>query len=154
MRLESRDGTWFDLRVLRRQRLELRGARPGNDWCADWLVLRGEACVPDGRRWAFVEPCLTPWEGQRLGEWLRAVAGRGGEPVVPRGSGLLFAEPLLSLAFDDARADRRLLRVHLTGAAAWPDPADGRPRGGGFALDLTEAGLLRAADAWSAALPG
>ena len=143
MRLESRDGTWVDLTVLRRQRTEHRGRRPEEDWAADWLVVRGEVSLPGSPaagselRWTFREPCLTPWEGRRLGSWLRAAA----EEPLP-GTTLRFTEPLLSLVLDDARADRRLLRVHVTAA---PDPH-------ALALDVGVAGLRRAAAAWSADL--
>jgi hypothetical protein len=148
VRLESRDGAWVDLRVLRRQRSEQRGRRPEEDWALDWLVVRGEVRSPDGPAWTFREPCLTPWEGRRLASWLRSAAAPPGRGVRP-GSPLLFAEPLLSFVLDDARADRRLLRVHLTGAAGPAEPLPGRPRGGAVALDVGADGLLRAAADWS-----
>lgn len=157
MLLESRDGARVDLRVIRRQRSELRGLRAGDaDWSTDWLVVRGQVRLADGVAWTYQEPCLTPWEGQRLGSWLRAVAGPddGSPPLLPRGSGLVFTEPLLSLAYDDAREDRRLVRVHLTGSAGLPDPGGAGPRGGGVALDLDAGQLRRAADDWAAELTG
>jgi hypothetical protein len=148
VRLESRDGAWVDLTVLRRQRTELRGRRPEDDWAADWLVVRGEVALPGELRWTFREPCLTPWEGRRLVSWLRAVAEGPPGGAAP-GATLRFTEPLVSLALDDARADRRLLRLHVTGAAA-PQPA--RPLGGGVVLDVAVTDLRRAAAAWSADL--
>ena len=75
-------------------------------------------------RWTFREPCLR----------------------------LRLTEPLLSLAFDGARADRRLVRVHVTGAAAPLEPGTGRLLPGGVALDVGTAGLRRAAADWSADL--
>jgi hypothetical protein len=147
VRLESRDGAAVDLRVLRRQRTELRGRRPEDDWAADWLLVRGELRVPGEPPWTFREPCLTPWEGRRLGSWLRAVAA--GPPAVSPGDTLRFAEPALSLALDAVREDRRLVRVHLAGAAA--------PLGSGalgVLLDVGADGLQRAAGEWSADLDG
>jgi hypothetical protein len=151
VRLESRDGAWVDLRVLRRQRTEQRGRRPEEDWAADWLVVRGELRLPDELHWTFREPCLTPWEGRRLGSWLRAVADGPPGGAAP-GTTLRFAEPLLSLALDAARADRRLLRLHVTGAAAPLEQGTGRLLPGGLALDLGTAQLRRAAAEWSADL--
>jgi hypothetical protein len=147
VRLESRDGAWVDLRVLRRQRTEQRGRRPEEDWATDWLVVRGEVQLPGDLHWTFREPCLTPWEGRQLASWLRAAA----DGPVP-GTTLRFAEPLLSLALDAVREDRRLLRLHVTGAAAPLDAAAGRASGGGLALDLDVGALRRAADDWSAHL--
>jgi hypothetical protein len=157
VRLESRDGAWVDLTVLRRQRTEHRGRRPEEDWATDWLVVRGEVSLPGSAtacsplRWTFREPCLTPWEGRRLVSWLRSVAD-GLLHGAASGTTLRFAEPLLSLALDGARADRRLLRVHVTGAAAPLEPGTGRLLPGGVALDVGTAGLRRAAADWSADL--
>jgi hypothetical protein len=150
--LTSADGAWFDLRLLRRQVVEVRAVRLGeDDWSADWLLVRGEVCTAEGDHWTFREPCLTAWEGQRLGSWLRAVAGDG-EPALPAGSTLRFADPTLSFALDAARGGRRLLRVHLTGPAGLPDPAGGPPRPGGVPLDVHVEGLDLAAADWTAGL--
>ncbi|MCW2581980.1 MAG: hypothetical protein JWQ53_770 [Klenkia sp.] len=146
MRLASWDGAWVDLRVLRRQTLELRAVeldRP--DWSETWLLVRGEVHTAQGRHWVFREPCLTPWDAQRTGSWLRTVA-EAPEPLL--GEGLVFREPALSFVLDAARDDRRLLRVHLAGAAAWTDPSSGAPLGGGVPLDVDVEGLLAAARAW------
>jgi hypothetical protein len=153
VRLSSADGAWFDLRLLRRQVVEVRAVRLSEaDWAADWLLVRGEVRTAEGERWAFREPCLTAWEGQRLGSWLRAVAGVGHAPTVAAGTALRFADPTLSFALDDARGDRRLLRVHLTGAAGLRDPAGGAPRGGGVPLDVPAGDLGLAAADWAAEL--
>ncbi|KQS71538.1 hypothetical protein [Modestobacter sp. Leaf380] len=147
MRLTSWDGAWLDLRVLRRQALELRAVeldRP--DWSETWVVVRGEVRTTDGRHWVFREPCLTPWEAQRLGSWLRAV-GEAPDGLV--GEGLVFREPELSFVLDAAREDRRLLRAHLAGSAAWADPVSGRLLGGGVPLDVTAEDLALAAHEWT-----
>jgi hypothetical protein len=141
VRLQSRDGAWVDLSLLRRQRTEQRGRRPEEDWAADWLVVRGEVFVPDELHRTFREPCLTPWEGRRLASWLRSAADGPPDGAAP-GSTLRFTEPLLSLVLDDARAERRLLRVHVTGG---PDPCV-------LALDVDAPALHRAAAGWSADL--
>jgi hypothetical protein len=151
VRLESRDGAWVDLTVLRRQRSEQRGRRPEEDWSTDWLVVRGEVHLAGELHWTFREPCLTPWEGRRLASWLRSVAEGPPGGSAP-GTTLRFAEPLLSLALDATRDDRRLLRVHVTGAAAPLEPGTGALLTGGLALDLGAAQLRRAAAAWSADL--
>ena len=112
MRLTSWDGAWVDLRVLRRQTLELRAVeldRP--DWSETWLLVRGEVHTAEGRHW-------------------------------------VFREPSLSFVLDAARDDRRLLRVHLAGAAAWTDPVSGAPLGGGVPLDVDVEGLVAAAREW------
>ncbi len=147
MRLTSRDGAWLDLRVLRRQTLQQRAVElDREDWSQTWLLVRGEVHTADGRHWVFREPCLTPWEAQRLGSWLRAVAH---EPAGLIGQGLVFDEPALSFVLDAAREDRRLLRAHLAGPAAWVDPASGAVLGGGVPLDLEVGGLAAAAQEWS-----
>lgn len=147
MRLTSWDGAWLDLRVLRRLNLELRSVeldRP--DWSETWVLVRGEVRTGDGRHWVFREPCLTPWEAQRLGSWLRAV---GEAPDALVGQGVVFAEPALSFVLDATRDDRRLLRVHLSGPAAWADPDTGTTHGGGVPLDVDAAELATAAVAWA-----
>ncbi len=146
MRLTSLDGAWLDLRVLRRQTVEQRSVELGRpDWSESWVLVRGEVRTADGRHWVFREPCLTPWEAQRLGSWLRAV-GRAPEELV--GEGLVFREPALSFVLDAAREDRRLFRTHLAGAAAWADPDSGVLLGGGVPLDVTAVELAVAARAW------
>ncbi|SCX55584.1 hypothetical protein SAMN03159343_3323 [Klenkia marina] len=148
MRLASADGAWLDLRVLRRQAVEVRAVELDRaDWAQTWLLVRGEVRTADGRGWVFREPCLTPWEGNQLGSWLRAVAERPGGLL---GTGLLAADPTLSWVLDDARGDRRLLRVHLTGPAAWTDPVTAEQVGGGVPLDVTVGTLLGAAEEWLA----
>ncbi|SDP34348.1 hypothetical protein SAMN05660199_03674 [Klenkia soli] len=150
MRLASVDGALLDLRVLRRQSLEVRAVeldRP--DWTQTLLLVRGEVRTADGRHWVFREPCLTPWDGHRLAGWLRAVA-HGPEGVL--GEGLVFTDPTLSWVLDAAREDRRLLRVHLSGPAAWTDPGTGVRLGGGVPLDVEVGALTAAADEWAAAV--
>lgn len=150
MKLTSWDGAWLDLRVLRRQTLELRSVElDREDWSETWVLVRGEVRTADGRHWVFREPCLTPWEAQRLGSWLRAVAEAPDRVV---GEALVFREPALSFVLDAARDDRRLLRVHLSGPAAWADPDDGALRGGGVPLDVDTAGLSAAVTEWAAEL--
>lgn len=147
MRLTSRDGAWLDLRVLRRQTVEQRAVELARaDFSQTWLLVRGEVHTAEDRHWVFREPCLTPWEGQRLGSWLRTVA-RSATTVL--GAGLLFAEPSLSFVLDAAREDRRLLRAHLAGPAAWVDPASGAVLGGGIPLDVDITALTTAAADWS-----
>lgn len=147
MRLTSADGAWVDLRVLRRQSVEVRAVElHREDWVQSWLLVRGEVSTAEGRHWVFREPCLTPWEGNQLASWLRTVAAHPDEVL---GRGVLAADPALSWVLDAARADRRLLRVHLAGPAAWTDPATGEAVGGGVPLDVAVPDLLAAADAWA-----
>jgi hypothetical protein len=148
VRLESVDGAVLDLRVLRRQTLEVRAVeldRP--DWTQTLLLVRGEVRTADGRQWVFREPCLTPWDGHRLAGWLHAVADR---PDGVLGEGLVFTDPSLSWVLDAAREGRRLLRVHLSGPAAWTDPATGSRLGGGVPLDVDVDALTVAARDWAA----
>jgi len=148
VRLASADGAWVDLRVLRRQSVEVRAVElDREDWAHTWLLVRGEVHTAEGRHWVFREPCLTPWEGNQLGSWLRTVAEHPDEVL---GRGVLAGDPALSWVLDAARAERRLLRVHLAGPAAWTDPTTGAPLGGGVPLDVDVAALLAAADDWSA----
>ncbi len=56
-------------------------ARPGTDWDANWLVVRGQVTTADALDWSFTDPCLTTWEAQELSAWLRGVV-QG--VVVPR----------------------------------------------------------------------
>ncbi len=150
MRLASADGAVLELGVLRRQTLEVRAVeldRP--DWTQTLLLVRGEVRTADGRHWVFREPCLTPWDGHRLAGWLRAVAEH---PAGVLGEGLVFADPSLSWVLDAAREERRLLRVHLSGQAAWTDPVTGGRLGGGVPLDVDVDALTAAARDWAAAV--
>ena len=45
----------------------------GDEWDSNWLLVKGIACL-DGRKWEFVDPCLTTFEAQRLANWLEATA--------------------------------------------------------------------------------
>ena len=64
----------------------------------------------------------------------------------------MFADPSLSWVLDAAREERRLLRVHLSGPAAWTDPVTGGRLGGGVPLDVDVDALTAAARDWAAAV--
>ncbi|MDQ1476726.1 MAG: hypothetical protein QOE62_1955 [Actinomycetota bacterium] len=81
MKLESSDGALVTLRPERYQ-FGAGASTRDRDWDANWLVVRGDVRIEDGREWSFSDACLTTWEAPSLGAWLTGAAS-GVVPVVP-----------------------------------------------------------------------
>lgn len=125
---------------------EFGATGPGGDWDANWLVIHGSVRTSTGEEWAFEDPCLTTWEADELGAWLRAAA----DGDAPEGL-LTFTEP--NLGFSIARNEEPLiLRVHLSleSLAAARRPEDLYAYS--VPLTLRRQDLLAAARTWHAAL--
>jgi hypothetical protein len=130
MLLTSVDGALVDLRIAGYQ-YPRRSAVGKQDWDANWLNLRGDVTLADGRTWSFEDPCLTTWEARQLGDWLQAAAA-GLVPVSafgtdePEGRLLAFTEPNLAFSLECLTGDQATVRVHLSLEALppWQPSAD------------------------------
>lgn len=118
MELRSVDGAQVRLRPLRYQFSEVGGARSERDWDANWLVIRGDVRLADGRSWSFEDPCLTTWEARELGRWLRGVASGAVQPTPFDGSDEerieVFTEPNVALSLAARDEVNAAVRVHLS----------------------------------------
>jgi hypothetical protein len=111
----------------------------------------------DGKSWTFEDPCLTTWEAQALGNWLREAAA-GTVPVSPFGTGepeghlLVFTEPNLAFSVESRSSGQVGVRVHFSLEAA-PPWLDGDQRTDTFdhvvLIRLPAAELADAADSWT-----
>lgn len=154
VRLTSTDGTVVELQPLRYQFPAAAGAGP-QDWDANWLVIRGDVHLPDGRRWHFQDPCLTTWEAAELAGWLRSVAAGEVEahPLPPDEDRLLaFTEPNLGFSLGSTGEGASQIRVHfsLEAAPPWsrPPEADAELYDFFVIVSTTVADLTRAVDEW------
>lgn len=165
--LRSEDGTALRLSISGYQFEGL--TTPDDDrWDASWLLVQGDARTSTGTAWSFVHPCLTTWEANQLGRWLRAAA-HGGLPDAPYGRGqndwddygevrtpgiLHFTEP--NLAFRLAGRDDTSVSVvvRFSHEALPPSPSGQRDLADMVSLALTveRNSLHAAADAWLAGL--
>lgn len=155
MILRSNDGTRVELRPLRYQYPELTGDGSGDDWDANWLIIRGDVRLQQGGSWSFEHPCLTTSEARELGSWLRGVVTGAIQPTTFGGDDdehlKAFTEPNLAFSLaarDDADA---AIRVHLSHEARTPWPVGPADRGlHDFYVVATVplAEIVRAAGAW------
>lgn len=151
MELTSRTSSRFWLVVSGYQYPGLPGEGP-QDWDANWLIIQGEVELPDGRRSSFVDPCLTTWEADDLGAWLRRVS-RGEALTAPdRGPAVEFLEPNLGFRAMQGEDGRIELRVYLSLEAEPPWVMEGAPgvHRNYVTMDLTREQLADAAEAWLA----
>ena len=162
MKLPSRDGAGVELRPVRyqfpsiRPRVSPRKASEERDWDANWLIVRGDVRMVDGRRWSFEDPCLTTWEASELADWLRRVASGHVPPSPPGDIEKLFTEPNVAFSLEGRDDGRVRLRVHLSLEALPPwsrDSAD-RPEVLAFfvVVDLSTQELTTAASEWTVEL--
>jgi hypothetical protein len=115
--LTSRDQARVELQIASYQFPSIKAHGP-HDWDANWLTVSGIVTLADGKTWSFNDPCLTTWEAEELGSWLRDVAA-GTIPPSPLGTGepeklLTFTEPNLALSLEARAADRLRIRVHFS----------------------------------------
>lgn len=119
------------------------------DWDANWLMIRGDIRTAGGRRWEFLDPCLTTWEVRDLSAWLRRAAVSGG---AARRRRIAFTEPNLTFSFRRRRAGRACLEACFSHEALPPWAArdhDGRQTGKyALTLDISREYLIHAARAW------
>ena len=152
MRLASDDGAVVELQPLR---YEFGPSPEPRDWDANWLVVAGQVALPDGRSWAFTEPCLTTWEARALGSWLRAVGDGDVAPTAFDGDeddlSLAFTEPDLALSLASRNVAVSVVRLHLSYGARppWPSDPDGPWVVASFVeLRLTPDALAAAVASW------
>jgi hypothetical protein len=117
VRLRWSDGAQVELRPVRYQFPPVRDSWTG-DWDANWLVIRGDVWLADGRSWSFEDPCLTTWEARELGAWLRGVVSGTVQPTPFDGSDEerieLFNEPNVALSLAARDEANTTARVHLS----------------------------------------
>jgi hypothetical protein len=71
MRLESKEGHVFEMRIVGYQFPHLETA----DYDSNWLFIAGEVVHPKGT-WQFSDPCLLTYEVARLASWIDSIAER------------------------------------------------------------------------------
>lgn len=116
MRLDSLDGARVTLRPLGYQ-FETVPSSGDDVWDPNWLVVRGEIVLADGRSWAFTDPCLTTFEGRRLGAWLEGVIAGEVRPAPldeDDERGAVFLEPVIAFSLAERDTTAVTLRVHLS----------------------------------------
>jgi len=106
MHLASNDGRSFRLSIAGYQ-FPARRADGPKDWDANWLRIRIEAAVSDGR-WSLIFPCMTTWDAAGLADWLEGFA-RGMGPDERLG----FTEPNLAFEVRTDPGQRRVMRVYF-----------------------------------------
>jgi hypothetical protein len=159
MRLRSLDGERVDLLIASYQYPSRRGSgNPGFDWDANWLMIRGDVQLADGRSWHFEEPYLQASEARALEDWMRGVLAGSVMPStfevqIPDKQLLFFTEPHLALSLASRDYGRAQLRFHFS-LEALPPWQRGLP--GEFALyaffvllDITPEGLSSAVADWA-----
>lgn len=123
MRLTSTDGAIVDLAPVRYQYPEMV-PEESPDWDCNWLMIRGDIRLADGRSWWFEDPCLTTWDTKDIARWLRRVRRGLVRPSAFAGEatkGLReFTEPNLALSL--AARDRRsaTIRFHFSAESLPP----------------------------------
>lgn len=141
MRLDAADGTRVELRPTRYQFGNIQSAT-ARDWDANWLEVRGEVHLADGRQWRFEDPCLTTWEARDLGAWLRRVLGGVSRPTPFDGTRnenvAYFTEPNLALSLVARDAANASVRFHFSHESAPPWlAADGSVETSEFFVQVT-----------------
>lgn len=118
MRLRSSDGAQVELRPMRYQFAGFKGDGSDRDWDANWLIIRGEVRTADGRSWSFEDPCLTTWDAQELGAWLRGVVSGAVQPTPFNGGEddriKEFLEPNVAMSLAARDNAEAAIRVHLS----------------------------------------
>ena len=155
VKLVSGEGGYIELRPVAYQ-FEIPEPVPADDEDdGEWLVVRGDVRLDDGREWTFTGPYLTTSETRRLGTWL-ASAGAGRiapSPASPPGRELIsFTEPGIALSIASLSADRASVRVHFSHESMppwhphhdWPDY-----QAYFIVLDVSTVGLTCAAAQWN-----
>ena len=152
----SLDGATVDLRPVRYEFPDVVGAG-ADDWDANWLVVRGQVRVEDGRSWSFSDPCLTTWEARSLGDWLRAVVAGEVEPTEVAGDAEAmletFMEPNLAVSLAGRSDASAVVRFHFSfeSRPAWVSP-DVEVHDFWLALDVPLPELSAAVDDWESEL--
>lgn len=122
MRLGSGDGDSVVLEVLGYEFPQAHGRM--DRWDKNWLDIQGIVRVSGGRSWGFTHPCLTTFEAERLGSWLRDI--RIGQAT----SMLFFTEPLLDFQAEPTRDGSVKISIGLGHEASPPSeliqPGDAR----------------------------
>jgi hypothetical protein len=124
-------------------------------WDANWVVIAGAVTTPEGS-WSFREGSLTTYEAPGVSAWLRSVASKAVETVVPDDMGFLtpsltFTEPDLAFSVAEYTNDSVDLRVHLSHGAAppWLDIDERLNMWQPFvAVRLSQGELFEAATTW------
>lgn len=154
MRLTSTDGAEIELRPVGYQYPTI-GGNGGGDWDANWLYIRGDVRLADGRRWHFQDACLTTWEGAELAGWLRSAAA-GEVRAIPFPADeeqlLVFTEPNLGFSLAATAEGTRSVRVHFSFEArpGWSLPPGDDVDLYDFFITVTTTvpELLRAVEEW------
>jgi hypothetical protein len=114
MKLVSADGSSLELAIDGYQFPANENAISGKDWDSNWLYVRGNVSLPDGRTHQFRDPCLTTWEARELRGWLTAIWRREITSPSDKQPSLVFTEPDISLGLEQTTNCGVVLRVYLS----------------------------------------
>ena len=151
MRLSSTTGATVELSPVRYQ---FGSSLEPRDWDANWLVVAGRVQLPDGRSWAFTDPCLTTWEARELSSWLEDVRSGDVQPAEFGGEEderlLVFTEPNVGFSLASRVGDAVTIRVHfsLESRPPWLQEDDNDLFEYFVEVDLTHEALAAAAASW------
>lgn len=143
-------GDWVSLRPIG---YEFPG-QPGDRW-DDFLMIRGDVHLGDGRGWIFDDPAITALEATWIAPWLREARQLVATPVPapesrdwPEEGMLTFVERVI--AFSVARNDGRtvVLRLHLSIEALPPWQSHPYIHGYFILFSMNAQDLAVAADQW------
>jgi hypothetical protein len=158
MELKSQDGALFELRPVGYQFPSLGSSGGSYHFDANWLIIRGNVTMTDGRCWCFEEPCLTTGEARQIVRWMRNVAEGTVEPSVIDSFEeylLFFTEPNLAFSLEDHNANQARIRIHFS-CEALPPWLIGATQPDVFdffiVLDVEHKHLLDAATQWKTEL--
>jgi len=101
MKLASKDGQLFEMRILQYQFPH----KETEDYDSNWLIIAGDVIHPRGS-WHFSDPCLLTYEAERLASWMDAVSGGKALPAT-----CSFIEP--NLEFRAIFGAQPVLRVYF-----------------------------------------
>jgi hypothetical protein len=121
LRLHSRDGASLSLAPLAYEFPEMV-PQSSDDWDANWLVVRGEVVLADGRSWRFTHPCLATWDVAKLAAFLEDIGAGRLSPGDPESDEfqLEFTENLVAFELAELSADHVEIEVTLASEARPP----------------------------------
>lgn len=156
MRLESLDGHFVDLTVIRYQFGSGQSTSAVPNWDANWLVIRGK--VWDGiQSWEFQDPCMTTWEAREVASWLRGLGNAHSATVEAADENelrLWLTEP--NVMFELLRTSQGIteLAVYFTLESQPPAGSNDDGQGLGHKVQLTipQVAIAAAVTEWEADL--
>lgn len=132
--------------------------QPMDRW-DDFLVIRGDVYLGDGRSWTFEDPAVTALEATRVAPWLRQARRAVPVPVPasdardwPEEGILTFVEPVIAFSIANHNGPASVLRLHLSIGAHPPWQGPSEIYGYYLLFPMTAQDLAAAAEQWETEL--